>query len=91
MLVSLHGAADGTWGEEIQHDGMVEPALCNPDLVDIGRLPQLGDDLLGCVRLPLNFPPLLDAIRPTARRATSMGAGHLSARLQTIPLEAAPP
>jgi hypothetical protein len=52
---------------------MVEPALCNPDLVDIGRLPQLGDDLLGCVLLPLNFPPLLDAIRPTARRATSMG------------------
>jgi hypothetical protein len=44
---------------------------------DIG-VPQFGDDRFRCLLLPWHVPILLDALRHTSSRTTSMGADHCS-------------
>ena len=41
---SAHGPADDAPGVEVEHDGQVQPALCRPDIADVG-----SPFLVGCL------------------------------------------
>ena len=43
QVASAHGPADDAPGVEVEHDGQVQPALCRPDIADVG-----SPFLVGC-------------------------------------------
>ena len=44
---SAHGPADDAPGVEVEHDGQVQPALCRPDIADVGVATRFRQVALG--------------------------------------------